>query len=131
MYEAAKKYDDHDGVFNGVILLDEMSIQEDLQVVKKGEYWELAGAVDLGPLVNDLEAIGQKKKEAQLATHCFQYLYQSFSGFHWPVAYYGSHNVNGHSIYFTFWPLVDVLSTYGFEVHGSIMDSYSNNCQFG
>ena len=37
MYEAAKKYDDHDGVFNGVILLDEMSIQEDLQVVKKGE----------------------------------------------------------------------------------------------
>ena len=131
MYEAAKKYDDHDGVFNRVILLDEMSIQEDLQVVKKGEYWELVGAVDLGPLVNDLKAIGQKKKEAQLATHCFQYLYQSFSRFRWPVAYYGSHNVNGHSIYFTFWPLVDVLSTYGFEVHGSIMDGSSNNCQFG
>ena len=71
-------------------------------MVKKGEYWEMVGAVDLGPLVNELEAIGKKKKDAQLAMHCFQYIYQSFCRFCWPVAYYGSHNVNGHSIYFTF-----------------------------
>ena len=75
MYEAAKQYEDYDSVFNRVILLDEMSIQEDLQVVKWGEYWELVGAVDLGPLVNDLEAIDKKKKDTQLASHCFQYMY--------------------------------------------------------
>ena len=57
-----------------------MAIQEDLEVVKRGEYWELTGAVDLGPLVNNLEKIGDKKQNFQLASHCFQYLFQGFGG---------------------------------------------------
>ena len=106
-----------------------MAIQPDLQVVKKGEIWELIGAIDLGPLLNDLHSIGENN-DFQLATHCFQYIYQSFSGFRWPVAFYGSHNVIGLSVYLTFWPLVDALSMYGFKIHGSFLDRSSNNRQF-
>ena len=129
MFKAASEFKDKSSIFNGFLLLEEMAIQPDLQVVKKGEHWELVGAIDLGPLLNDLHSIGQKQ-DFQLATHCFQYIYQSFSGFRWPVAFYGSHNANGHLIYLTFWPLVDALSMYGFKIDGALLDRSSNNRQF-
>ena len=116
--------------FNGYLLLDEMSIQQDLQVVKRSHNWSIVGAVDLGPLVNNLHEISNINPNCKLATHCFQYLYVGFNGFRWPVAYFGSDNVNGHSIYLTLWPLVDQLNSFGFKVHSAIMDGSSNNCQF-
>ena len=116
--------------FNGYLLLDEMSIQQDLQVVKRLHNWSIVGAVDLGTLCNNLHEISNSSEKTKLATHCFQYLYVGFNGFRWPVAYFGSDNVNGHSIYLTLWPLVDQLSTFGFKVHGAIMDGSSNNRQF-
>ena len=33
------------------------------------------GAVDLGPLVNDLDEIGNKANELEVVTHYFQYMY--------------------------------------------------------
>ena len=105
MLEEAKKIPNPKGVFNGVILMDEMTIQQDLQFVKKGQKWEIVGAVDLGEMVNNLDEISSSKKnEVQMASHYFQYIYVSFTGFRWPVAYYGSHNTNGHSIYLTMCP---------------------------
>ena len=81
MYESVKQFEDRESIFNGFLLLDKIGIQADLQVIKKGESWELVGPIDLGPLLNDLHVIGGKHKEFQLATHCFQYIYQSHSGF--------------------------------------------------
>ena len=37
MYESAKQFEDNEAIFNGFLLLDEMGIQPDLQVIKKGE----------------------------------------------------------------------------------------------
>ena len=81
MYESAKQFEDRESIFNGFLLFDEMGIHADLQVLKKGDSWELVGAIDLGPLLNELHVIHGKHKEFQLATHCFQYIYQSYSGF--------------------------------------------------
>ena len=126
--EALKK--SSTGTFHGFILLDEMSIQQDLQIVKRGERWSVVGAVDLGPICNSFDIISNKSGKCKMATHCFQYLFVGFNGFRWPVAYYASDNVNGHSIYLTFWSLVDTLSSFGFQVHGVIMDGSANNRQF-
>ena len=46
------------------------------------------------------------------------------------MAYYGSDNVNGHSLWLTFWNVLDHLSMFGFKVHGAILDGSSNNRQF-
>ena len=129
MYEEACKKGGQ-GTFHGYLLLDEMSVQQDLQIVKRAKNWSVVGAIDLGPIVNSLEQLKETKNHMKMATHCFQYLYVGFNGFRWPVAYFGSDNVNGHSIYLTFWPLVDQLSGFGFNVHGAIMDGSSNNRQF-
>ena len=116
--------------FNGFILLDEMAIQQDLQIVRRGRRCSIVGAIDMGLTVNCLDEISNEKRNIKMATHCFQYMFVGFNGFRWPIAYFGSNNVNGHSIYLTFWPLVDYLSSFGFSVHGAIMDGSSNNRQF-
>ena len=116
--------------YNGFLLLDEMSIQQDLQIVKRGSRWSIVGCVDLGPLVNNLDVISKCSNKRKMATHCCQYMFVGFNGFRWPVAYFGSDNINGHSIYLTLWPLVDYLASFGFSVHGVIMDGSSNNRQF-
>ena len=90
----------------------------------------VVGAADLGPIVNNMEKISKQADKIKMATHCFQYLFVSFNGVRWPVAYFRSDNVNGHSIYLTFWPLVDQLSSFGFTTHGVIIDGFSNNRQF-
>ena len=116
--------------FNGYLLVDEMAIQQDLQIVKRGKQWSIVGVVDLGSLVNSLDDITNEKANCKMATHGLQYMYVGFNGFRWPVVYYGSDNVNGHSIYLTLWPLVDQLLSFGFHAHGAIMDGSSNNRQF-
>ena len=63
MHEEASKISDSDGTFHRMLMMDEMSLQEELQIVKRGKEWELVGAIDLGPLVNDLEAITKQKKQ--------------------------------------------------------------------
>ena len=67
IYCEAKKLDDESGTFHRLLLIDEMSIQQDLQVIKCGPDWEVVGAVDLGPLVNDLDQLSKKKKEIEMA----------------------------------------------------------------
>ena len=65
-----------------------------------------------------------------MASHYFQYMYVGYNGFRWPNAHYATNNVNGHSIYLMFWPLLDELSGYGFNVNGLLMDGSNNNHQF-
>ena len=50
MLQEVTNLQDKEGVFNGVLLLDEMSIQKDLQIIKRGHEWHVMGAVDMGPL---------------------------------------------------------------------------------
>ena len=38
--------------------------------------------------------------------------------------------MNPHSIYLTFWPLIDVLSSFGFQVHATLLDGSNNNRYF-
>ena len=114
----AKKISDEVSTFNGLVLMDEMSIQQDLQVIKCGKEWEIVGAGDLGPLVNDPDELSHKKNEIEMASHYFQYMYMGYNGFRWPIPHYATNNVNGHSIYLTFWPLLDELNGYGFNING-------------
>jgi hypothetical protein len=39
----------------GGILIDEMTIQDDLQIIKKGDSWSIVGAVDMGDMNNKID----------------------------------------------------------------------------
>lgn len=126
MRDEALKQSDDASIFHGFLLVDEMSIQEDLQIVKRGDQWRIVGSVDLGPIATNLDSY-VTSQTVKMATHCLQFLFVSYSGFRWPVCHYASDNVNGHSLYFTMWPLVSKLQSFGFTVHGALMDGSSNN----
>ena len=57
--------------FNGYILLDEMSIQQDLQIMKHGRSWSIVGVVDLGCTVNSLDEISNEKQKLQVGNTLF------------------------------------------------------------
>lgn len=75
MYSESKKLQLGPDNLNGGLLLDEMSVQKDLQIVRRNKGWQIVGAVDLGTITNSLDKITAKKEDVQLATHCLQYLY--------------------------------------------------------
>ena len=93
----------------GGLLLNEMSIQHDLQIINKGEEWELIGAIDLGPLVNNLEKVLEHHHEIKLTTHALAFMFLGYGGFRWPVAFFGTDNVSPHQLYLTF---IQLLSNY-------------------
>ena len=62
MIEEAKRNNLTEGGMRGRIVLDEMSIQDDIQLVRKGESSELVGVCDLGQMCNDILTLGKRKR---------------------------------------------------------------------
>ncbi|CAG2241997.1 unnamed protein product [Mytilus edulis] len=54
----------------GGLLLNEMSIQDDIEITRKGDAWEIVGGIDMGQTNNAISTITNRKKEVKLATHC-------------------------------------------------------------
>ena len=114
----------------GGILLDEMTIQHDLQVQRKGDEWELLEAIDLGEMVNNLESVILHNRTLKLATHVLVYMFFGYGGFRWPVAYYCTNNASAHQIYFTCFEVINKLKGYEFEVDYCMMDGSCMNRNF-
>lgn len=93
----------------GGLVLDEMSIQDELQIVRKEDAWSIVGGVDMGQINNLISVITNNQKKMELATHCLKFLFHGLCGFRWPVAYYGSNPVTTHQIFLNFWVCVDAV----------------------
>ena len=119
-----------EGGWRGGLCIDEMQIQDDLQVVRCGDSWKIVGAVDVGDPCNDVEIIINKKKEVKLATHILQIVYNGFTGFRWPVAYFPSKTATAYQIHKMFWEGVEILGQYGFTIDYCSLDGASTNRSF-
>jgi hypothetical protein len=125
---------DRQGVKNfgkrGGLIVDEMSIQDDLVITRKENTWSIVGGVDMGKMNNDIDIICNGGKKEKLATHALQYVFHGFNGFRWPVAYYGANPATTHQLYNTFWELVDKLDERGLTVEYVMLDGASTNKAF-
>ncbi|KAL3857566.1 hypothetical protein ACJMK2_012217 [Sinanodonta woodiana] len=115
---------------HGGILIDEMTIQDDLQISKEGDTWNLVGAVDMGEINNRIDVIMNGQKKIKLATHVFQLIFHGFTGFRWPIAYFASETATAHQIFQIVWEGVDKLDDRGFIVDYIMMDGASTNRSF-
>ena len=66
---------------HGGIVIDEMSIQDDLVITKKGSEWHLVGMVDMGEVNNDIDVIQRGEKKIHLATTVVQLVFHGMTGF--------------------------------------------------
>lgn len=114
----------------GGLVIDEMSIQDDLQIVRKGDAWSIVGGVDMGETNNMISVINNNGKKVELATHSLQFIFHGLNGFRWPVAYYGSNPATTHQIFINFWECVDALDEHGFTVDYVMLDGAATNRAF-
>ena len=65
-----------------------------------------------------------------MATQALQFVFQGFSGFRWPVAYFGSDTAKAYELNELFLEAVDVLDDHGFSIQYVLMDGASTNRAF-
>lgn len=111
----------------GGLLLDEMSIQDDIEILRKGDAWDLVDAVDMGQTNNVINVVSSNKKDVKLATHCLQFTFHGYQGFRWPVAYYASNPATTYQLYVNIWECIDVLNEYRFEIDYIMFDGATTN----
>ena len=114
----------------GGILIDEMSIQQDLQIIKKGRDMCLVGNHDIGSLGNLADKISKEQTKLQLAKSVLQFIFLGHTGFRFPVAHFPVTTAQAHHLFFNFWEGVDLLDDYGFKVEYCSTDGAMSNRQF-
>ena len=68
MFNEAKRINLTTAGYHGGLVLDEMNVQKDLQISKKGDQWHMIGLKDLGGASNAIGSI-MKGDDAALADH--------------------------------------------------------------
>ena len=111
----------------GGLIMDELTIQDDLKINRSGDAWSLTGACDMGPMNNDITIITNGSVKTELASHCLQFMFHGLCSFRWPVAYYGSNPAKAHQLYVSLWDCVDALDENGFVVDYIMFDGASTN----
>lgn len=114
----------------GGIILDEMSIQQDIQINKNGEVVELVGFEDIGEEGNTCNILRKGKREKELGTHVLQFLFLGNTGFRFPFAHFVTTNIQAYDIYSLFWDAVDYLYLVGFTVAYTCTDGAQSNRTF-
>lgn len=127
--EASRKSLPEEGWFGGIVM-DEMSIQSDLQICKSGDLVELAGLLDVGEEGCSCHTIRTGKGEKILGTHALQLVFLGVTGFRFPFAHFITDGVQATELYPIFWQAVDRLQMYGFKVIYTCMDGAQSNRTF-
>lgn len=118
-----------EGMFGGIIL-DEMSIQVDLQIVNQGRKSSLYGLVECEADVMLMHNINEGRYENKLANHVMQYLFHGLTGFRWPFANYPTTQSCPADISVSTWKCTDSLYEWGFKLIYCCMDWSSKNRTF-
>jgi hypothetical protein len=127
--EAVRKEIHHDGWIGGIVI-DEMSIQSDLQLSKNGDVVELCGLSDVGEEGNASTVLRTGKNEKSIGTHVLQFVFLGITGFRFPFAHFITNGIQGTELYSLFWEAVDKLQMYGFKVLYTSLDGAQSNRNF-
>ena len=104
----------------GGIILDEMSVQEDLSVEFRGDVMKLEGMVDLGEASNTMYQGNKKPKsdhsDIRLASHILQFIFLGYDGFRFPFGYFATKGANAPELFLAVSNALQKLLSYGFQV---------------
>ena len=115
---------------SGGIVIDEMSIQDDLQIEYTKEGSKLVGLVDLGDENTSMDMILNKSHHRPMASHVLQLIFLGHTGFRFPFCYFPTNEANSASIYVNVWKAIGKLEEWGFKTEYVCMDGGSTNRSF-
>ncbi|CAG2216361.1 unnamed protein product [Mytilus edulis] len=113
--------------YKGGLMIDEMSIQPDLQFRKKNGDIELIGFTECTPDSIVFENMKTGKSDRTLATHVLQLVFLGFTGFRFPFAHFPTTTATGYELYLLLWKSVQMLSMFGFCIEYVSTDGAQSN----
>ncbi|CAG2238930.1 unnamed protein product [Mytilus edulis] len=102
--------------YEGGLIIDEMSIQQDLQLKKINGKIELIGFTELSPESVVFDKLKSNKNERILASHALQLVFLGSTGFRFPFAHFPASTASGHELYLLVWQSVNRLMNFGFKI---------------
>jgi hypothetical protein len=130
MFQEAKRRNITEEGWTGGIILDEMTIQSDIQISKTGDLVELSGFVETGDEGNICHVIRTGKNDETIGTHALQLIFLGISGFRFPFAHFITDGIQAPELHTLFWQAVDKLQTFGFNAVYVSMDGAQSNRTF-
>jgi len=97
--------------YEGGLILDEMSIQSDLQFYSKNGGKYLVGFTDISDESRFMDEINSGKREIFLATHVLQYVFLGFTGFRFPLFHFPTKQATASELNVLFWKIINLLLT--------------------
>lgn len=114
----------------GGLLIDEMSIQKDLQLERSGSGFRLIGFSATCKEAESCRKLQNKSEQKQLADHALQVVFLGFNGFRFPVAHFPTTTASATELYILFWRIIQDLEQFGFSVAYVNLDGAITNRQF-
>ena len=114
----------------GGIILDEMSVQEDIQICAQKGNVKIEGLVGLGQACEDMRKMVNKTNDLQMAKYVLQFIFLGYDGFRFPVAYFPTTGVNAPELYMNLRNMISELSLYGFSIEYVCFDGGSSDRSF-
>ena len=130
MYKEAQRQKISKSGLRGGLIIDEMSVQDDIKVVRRGDLWNLIGATDVGHTCNNINILIKQGKNVEMASHVLQLVFLGFEGFRWPVAFFATGTATAHQLYKIIWDTVDLVEEHGFTIDYLMLDGASTNRAF-
>lgn len=127
MYHAAKSANLPDFGWSGGLVHDEMSIQQDLVLSKRGGKVQLVGFVDTGDEGNLLRTLKTGEQTQSLAHEVVQIIFQGYSGFRFPLFHYPTAGVKASELYIMINSTIAILHDYGFHIDYVMQDGGQGN----
>ncbi|KAK3086240.1 hypothetical protein FSP39_015651 [Pinctada imbricata] len=127
MHQEASKKNISDFGRTGGLIIDEMTIQEDLQIQRKDDAWEVIGAENMGNTNNAINTIVSGKRQIKLATTIVQIMFHGKTGFRWPVVFHSSTTANSHQLYNIIWESISALGEKDFKIDYIMFDGAAAN----
>lgn len=115
---------------SGGLIIDEMSVQEDLKMSFKDGKVSVDGLVEMGEFAEDIHILNKHSHETRSATHIMQFIFLGYDGFRFPISYYPTAGANAPELYDMVWKVINKLNEYDFIVDYVCMDGCSNNRAF-
>lgn len=83
---------------SGGIVFDEMSIHEDIQMIRHGLESEYTGFVDIGKESQYMRLLSSGSTTLPMATH-LQFIFFSFDRYRWPFAFFPTNGARAPEIF--------------------------------
>ena len=125
MHEEARRKDLCEEGYMGDLIIDEMSIQADIEITMSGDVIDLVGLSDVGEEGNLSNMLRKGKQERTVGTHALQLVFLGVTGFRFPIAHFISDGVQAPELYCLFWEAV-----FGFTTVYTCLDGAQSNRSF-